>query len=98
MLSTWLSHEDGVHLFEQCIHAPDHHYFMVHGVSANTRARVDNSHVAWLGYAPRSNAEAYKDDVLLHGDPLGRLAGKTQGGGACDIDFTGDINRSLRAN
>jgi len=97
MLSTWLSHEDGVHLFEQCIQAPDHHYFMVYGVSANTRARVDNSHVAFLGYTPRSNAEDYRDDVMLHGQPLGPLAAKTQGGGACDVGFTGDVDRTLSA-
>jgi uronate dehydrogenase len=80
MLSTWLSHEDGVHLFEQCIQAPDYHYVMVYGVSANTRARVDNSHVAFLGYKPRSNAEDYRDDVLLHGEPLGPLAGRRKAG------------------
>lgn len=98
MLSTWLSHEDGVHLFERCIQAPDHHYYVVYGVSANTRTRVDNSHVAWLGYRPQSNAEDYASDVLQHGAPLGPLAGKTQGGGACDIDFSGDVEKTLTAD
>ncbi|SKA30017.1 NAD-dependent epimerase/dehydratase family protein [Consotaella salsifontis] len=98
MLSTWLSHQDGVHLFERCIQAPDHHYYVVYGVSANTRARVDNSHVAWLGYEPRSNAEDYAHEVLLHGDALGPLARVTQGGGACDVGFSGDAGKTLRAD
>jgi uronate dehydrogenase len=97
MLSTWLSHEDGIHLFEQCIKAPEHHYYVVYGVSRNTRARVDNSHVAWLGFKPRSNAEDYLADILKSGEPLGPLAGKTQGGGACDIGFSGDIEKTLSA-
>lgn len=71
MLSTWLSHEDGVHLFEQCISAPDHHFYVVYGVSKNTRSRVDNSH--------------------------GPLAGRTQGGGACDVGYSGNIEKTLSA-
>ena len=96
-LSTWLSHEDGIHLFDRCIEAPGHHYFMVYGVSANTRARVDNSHVAWLGYQPRSNAEDYREEVLRGGEPIGKLAASTQGGGACEVNFTGDIAEALDA-
>lgn len=97
MLSTWLSHEDGVHLFEQCINAPDHHFYLVYGVSKNSRSRVDNSHVAWLGFKPRSNAEDYLDDVLKNGASLGPLAEKTQGGGACDVGFLGDVGKALSA-
>jgi uronate dehydrogenase len=97
MLSTWLSHEDAVHLFEQCISAPDHHFYVVYGVSNNTRSRVDNSHVAWLGYKPRSNAEDYLAEILEHGQPMGPLAGKTQGGGACDVGFSGNAEQTLKA-
>lgn len=97
MLSTWLSHEDAVHLFEQCIQAPDRHFYVVYGVSKNTRAKVDNSHIAWLGYKPRSNAEDYLEEILKHGDPMGPLAGKTQGGRACDVGYAGDIEKTLDA-
>jgi uronate dehydrogenase len=90
MLSTWLSHEDGVHLFERCISVPGHRFYIVYGVSKNTRSRVDNSHVDWLGYKPRSDAEDYLEDILRNGESLGPLAGKTQGGGACDVDYSGD--------
>lgn len=98
MLSTWLSHQDATHLFDRCIEAADHHFYRVFGVSNNTRARVDNSHVAWLGYEPESNAEDYLDDILSHGEKLGPLAGKTQGGGACDIGFSGDSAKALAAD
>lgn len=97
MLSTWLSHEDGIHLFEQCVRAPAHHFYRVYGVSNNTRARIDNSHVAWLGYNPKSDAEDYLKDVLDNGEVLGPLGSKTQGGGACDVGFSGDIGASLAA-
>jgi uronate dehydrogenase len=98
MLSTWLSHEDGVHLFERCIQAPDHHHYVVYGVSANARARIDNSNVAWLGYEPRSNAEDYANEVLLHGKHLGPLAVTTHGGGACDVGFSGNVDRTLHTD
>lgn len=98
MLSTWLSHPDCVHLFDQCIRAPQHHFYRLFGVSNNTRARVDNSHVDWLGYRPQSNAEDYLEDVLAHGEPLGALASGTQGGGACQVGFTGDVAAALAAD
>lgn len=96
MLSTWLSHEDGIHLFDRCIEAPNHHYFVIYGVSANTRCRIDNSAAAWLGYVPKSNAEDYLDHVLNAGDAIGELAQNTHGGGACEVRFTGDLEGVLK--
>ncbi len=98
MLSTWLSFEDGVHLFEQCIKAPKHHFYRVFGVSNNTRSRVDNSHVEWLEYKPKSNAEDFAEDIRKNGELLGLLAAKTQGGGACDVGFSGNIKATLSAD
>lgn len=97
MLSTWLSFDDGIHLFNCAIDAPDHHYYRVFGVSNNTRSRVDNSHVAWLGYRPSSDAEDYLDEVRASGEQLGPLGGITQGGGACDVGFSGDSDAALKA-
>ncbi|WP_020592498.1 NAD-dependent epimerase/dehydratase family protein [Kiloniella laminariae] len=97
MLSTWFSHEDALHLFEQCLRAPDFHFFRVYGVSNNTRSRVDNSHVDWLGYRPQSDAETYLNEILENGETLGPLAARTQGGGACDVDFAGDIEQSMQS-
>lgn len=96
MLSTWLSHSDCIHLFDRCIRAPDHHYFCVFGVSNNTRARVDNSHVEWLGYRPQSNAEDHAAEVLAHGEAIGDLAAGTQGGSACQVGFSGDLSARLQ--
>ncbi len=97
MLSTWLSHEDGVHLFEKCLQAPAHHFYRVYGVSNNTRSRVDNSHVAWLGYEPKSNAEDYLEDIQNNKTESGPLALRTQGGSACDVGFSGDVKTTLSA-
>ncbi|PCH67566.1 MAG: epimerase [Rhodobacteraceae bacterium] len=97
MLSTWLSFEDGIHLFECAINAPHHHYYRIFGVSNNTRSRVDNSHVSWLGYRPNSNAENFAGKVLDSGTELGLLAGKTQGGSACEVGFCGDVKAALSA-
>jgi uronate dehydrogenase len=96
MLSTWLSHDDCIHLFDRCIRAPDHHYYRVFGVSKNTRARVDNSDVDWLGYRPQSDAEDHLDEVLAHGEKIGWLAGGTHGGGACQVGFAGDLAARLK--
>ena len=95
MLATWLSHEDGVHLFDRCIDADDFHFIRVYGVSNNDRAKVDNTHVDWLGYQPKSNAEEYVDEVLSHGRPLGLLARITHGGDPTDMDFTGSVKDVL---
>ncbi|MFD2207553.1 NAD-dependent epimerase/dehydratase family protein [Kiloniella antarctica] len=97
MLSTWLSHEDGVHLFDKCIDAPDFHFFRVFGVSNNTRARVDNSHVEWLGYEPQSNAEDYRKEIERNGSALGPVASVTHGGSASDVGFCGNLDQTLKS-
>lgn len=95
MLATWLSYEDGVHLFDRCIDADNFHFVRVYGVSNNDRAKVDNTHVDWLGYRPKSNAEAFVDEVLAKGTPLGPLARITHGGDPTDMDFNGTVEDVL---
>ena len=95
MLATWLSHEDGVHLFDRCIDADQYHFIRVYGVSNNDRAKVDNSHVDWLGYRPRSNAEEFVDEVLQNGTPLGPLARITHGGDPTDMEFAGSVDNVI---
>ncbi len=92
MLVTWLSHEDGVHLFDRCIDADHYHFIRVYGVSNNDRAMVDNAHVDWLGYRPSSNAERFADKVLAKGAALGPLARITHGGDPTDLDFAGSLD------
>lgn len=97
-LSTWLSHEDGVQLFERCLEASDFHFIRVFGVSNNTRSKVDNSHVDWLGFKPVSNAEDFVDEIMKNDLPIGPLAVRTHGGTAADIGFSGDAAKTFSSD
>lgn len=71
-LSTWLSHGDLVRMTTAAITAPTVGYTNIFGISANTRAPVDNSKAAFLGYVPQDNAEDWADQLLdtsVKGDP-----------------------------
>jgi len=98
MLSTWISHQDCTHLFDRCLRAPARHFYRVFGVSNNTRARVDNSHARWLGYQPQSNAEDFAHEIETSAEALGILAAGTQGGGACEVAFSGNAVATLSAD
>ncbi len=66
-LSTWISHRDLVQLVERCIEAPDYHFAIAYGMSANTRALWDNALAAPLGYRPQDNAEQYAAEIAASG-------------------------------
>src|SRR3954451_18003058 len=51
-LSTWLSHDDAVRMFDACLTTPDPGFAVVYGVSANTRGWWDLA----PGRAPRDGA------------------------------------------
>ena len=80
-------------LARRCIDAPPFHFLVLYGVSANTRARWDNPHAAFVGYAPQDNAEAYADrfepPALDGTDPTAEF----HGGPFCGLDFDGDMTR-----
>ena len=85
-LTTWLSHKDGVQLFEACLEASPLHYEVVYGVSANERRRVDNSKSA-IAFDPKDNAQTRVDQgVLAPESGVGRLF---HGGPYCAVDFSG---------
>jgi uronate dehydrogenase len=67
-ISTWLSHRDGVHLFDRAIDAPDVGFLVVYGVSANSRSWWRNGPAAErLGFHPADDAEDFVaeiDDVV----------------------------------
>lgn len=92
-LWTWLSHGDYLHLTRRCLDAPDIHFLIVYGVSANARPLWDNSPAAdIIGYAPRDNAEDHLEAVLavqaFTDEPaLERLF---HGGFYCSANFEGD--------
>jgi uronate dehydrogenase len=62
-LSTWLSHDDAVRMFEALLTTPDPGFAVVYGVSANTRGWWDLASGRALGYDPQDDAERYADLV-----------------------------------
>jgi uronate dehydrogenase len=62
-LSTWLSHDDAVRMFDACLTTPDPGFAVIYGVSANTRGWWDLAPGRALGYEPQDDAEAYADRV-----------------------------------
>jgi len=58
-LSTWLSHDDAVRMFDACLSAPDPGFTVVYGISANTRAWWDLGPGSVLGYHPQDDAERF---------------------------------------
>jgi uronate dehydrogenase len=62
-LSTWLSHDDAVRMFEAALTTPDPGFAVLYGISANTRAWWDLDAGRALGYHPQDDAERYVDQV-----------------------------------
>jgi uronate dehydrogenase len=91
-LSVWVSPRDMVELVRCGVEAPDFGYAVAYGVSANTRNFWDNSEAAFLGYAPRDNAEAWAAEILA-GGPEDPVAAPFQGGWYCAKDFVGPPDR-----
>lgn len=62
-LSTWLSHDDAVRMFEACLTTPDPGFAVLYGVSDNTRGWWDLEPGRRLGYHPQDDAEGFADQV-----------------------------------
>lgn len=62
-LSTWLSHDDAVRMFDACLTTPDPGFAVLYGVSDNTRGWWDLEPGRRLGYHPQDDAERYADQV-----------------------------------
>lgn len=83
MLSTWFSHEDFATLIEAVFRAPVLGCPVVWGTSANDAAWWDNSHLGWLGWKPKDNAESWRERITAAtatpgpDDPLVRYQGGT---------------------
>lgn len=91
-LATWISPRDMVELVRCAIEAPDYHYVVVYGVSANRRARWDNPDAARIGYVPRDDAEQYAHlfpAPIAQDDPSQQF----HGGGFCALEWSGDADR-----
>ncbi|HEV7317083.1 MAG TPA: NAD(P)-dependent oxidoreductase [Ensifer sp.] len=86
MLSTWLSHDDFVSLTEAVFRAPVLGCPVIWGASANDAGWWDNSHIGWLGWRPKDNAEIYRAKIVANTpkpDPNGSLV-RFQGGAFVD--------------
>jgi uronate dehydrogenase len=88
-LSTWISHRDMVHLVRCAIDAPDFHYIVAYGVSANARSWWDNTSASALGYQPADYAEAWADRMDA-GDAMSGVASEFHGGETCELEFSGN--------
>ena len=87
-LSTWLGHDDLVHLIVRCIEAPPVGYLAVWGVSANARSYWTPTGSEPLGYRPRQNAEDYAAEILAKENPLDAVGRRFQGGSFAAHDYT----------
>lgn len=68
-LGTWLSYGDLVRLVERSVDTPTTGFTCVYGVSANTRAPVNNDKVRYLGYTPQDNAEDWAETLFAQAAP-----------------------------
>src|SRR5688572_22242374 len=91
-LRTWISHRDNVQLVRRCIEAPDFHFIVVYGVSANTRNEWHDETAARIGYRPEDDAETYAAELESKVYPAGP-ARDFHGGDPCAQEFTGDPTR-----
>ncbi|HYO38341.1 MAG TPA: NAD(P)-dependent oxidoreductase [Nocardioidaceae bacterium] len=71
-LSTWLSHDDAVRMFEACLTTPDPGFAVLYGVSANTRGWWDLEPGRALGYVPEEDAEQFAGSLLAGPQDPGR--------------------------
>ncbi|WP_027863239.1 NAD(P)-dependent oxidoreductase [Marmoricola sp. URHB0036] len=62
-LSTWLSPDDTVRMFDAALKAPSPGFAVIYGISANTRGWWDLAPGRALGYDPQDDAETYAAEV-----------------------------------
>jgi uronate dehydrogenase len=87
-LSTWLSHEDGVRMFDAALTAPSPGFAVIYGVSANTRGWWDLGPGRALGYDPTDDADTYAAEI--EGEPeteADRVQGAYVGGPFATDEF-----------
>src|SRR4051794_22970437 len=73
-LSTWLSHADGVALFEAALTAEVDGFSVVHGVSANRDGWWALAPARAPGYEPRDDASSYESDIEAGPDDAAEAA------------------------
>jgi uronate dehydrogenase len=86
-LATWMSPRDFVELVRCCLEAPQYHFIVLYGVSANTRTRWRDEARKVVGFVPRDNAELFAGQL---DDALSRIGALFHGGDTCEQEFTGN--------
>jgi uronate dehydrogenase len=94
-LGGWISHRDMAQLARRCVQAPDFHFLVLYGVSANTRAKWggDEAARARIGFVPQDDAEQFAAELEQNAPPPGSVAARFHGGSVCEIGFRGDPDR-----
>lgn len=94
-LGTWLSPRDCVHLVERALEAPDIHFEVVYGVSANSTQLYNDPGKERIGYQPQDNSEDYAKEVLaespVEAEP--ELERTFHGAMYTSRDFSGDLKK-----
>lgn len=85
MLATWMSYADFVALIERVFIVPRLGCPIIYGASANDCSWWDNHEVAYLGWKPADNAEAFRAalDARMAPPPADDVNAVYQGGGFC---------------
>lgn len=91
-MMTFISKRDMLQLVKRCIDHPKYHYVDVYGISANTDARWDNSHAAFLGYVPQDDASTFKAHVDSLGIVENDIERNFHGGFLTAMEFTGKVS------
>lgn len=92
-LMSWISHRDLAQLVRRCVDHPDYHFLIAYGVSRNARSRWSNASIAFLGYEPQDDSEAFAKEILASAEPEDAIAAQFHGGFLCPIGFVGDTRR-----
>jgi uronate dehydrogenase len=92
-LSTWCSPRDMVQLVRRCIDAPEFHYLVAYGMSANRRGRWQNPDAERIGYRPQDDAEAFAAEFREQAAARGNPEDVFHGGPYTGREFDGDMDR-----
>jgi uronate dehydrogenase len=94
-LIAWLSERDYVQLTLRCLQAPDIHFLVVYGVSANTGSLWRNPGAEAIGFLPQDNGARYAQAVLTNSPAEAEppLEKPFHGGWFCGMEFAGDPRR-----
>jgi len=95
MLSTWLSPRDGIHLVRRALDAPEVHFEIVYGASANDRGWWDNPGAKRIGFAPQDNSEVFAGELEAQMAPEDEPETERafHGGPFCGMGFSGDLTK-----